>query len=92
MLRAWDYASSDKSLVLCPAMNTAMWTHPLTAQHLATVESFGRRVLVISPITKTLMCGDTGTPTHRPTLVAGPGAMQEAAQIAALLEPYIGPC
>ncbi|XP_035299623.1 phosphopantothenoylcysteine decarboxylase isoform X5 [Cricetulus griseus] len=29
VIRAWDLS---KPLLFCPAMNTAMWEHPLTAQ------------------------------------------------------------
>jgi phosphopantothenoylcysteine decarboxylase len=45
-----------------PAMNTLMYEHPLTEQHLRTV----REVLgytVIGPISKTLACGDVGMPS-----------------------------
>lgn len=68
--RAWDPA---KPLVLAPAMNTAMWTHPLTARQLAEVRSFGPHVTVIEPVVKTLACGDVGT-----------GAMADVTAIAAV--------
>jgi phosphopantothenoylcysteine decarboxylase len=48
-------------------MNTAMWTHPLTAQQLQTVQSFynasrypEKGVLLIDPQTKELACGEVG--------------------------------
>ncbi|KAK7233058.1 phosphopantothenoylcysteine decarboxylase [Aureococcus anophagefferens] len=36
--RAWDF---DKPFVVAPAMNTAMWSHPLTATHLADLRVLG---------------------------------------------------
>lgn len=42
-----------------PAMNTLMYEHPLTAEHLRTVkEVIGYNV--VGPIGKTLACGDVG--------------------------------
>jgi phosphopantothenoylcysteine decarboxylase len=55
--RAWDF-TSNKPFIVAPAMNTAMWTHPITAAQLSTLRSFG--VAVIDPITKKLACGDVG--------------------------------
>lgn len=79
-MRCWDFREeSEKALVLCPAMNTAMWEHPLTEGHLATVKSFGKEVYVVPPIYKTLICGDTGM-----------GAMAEPDQIAKFVEDVRG--
>jgi len=47
-----------KPVVVCPAMNTAMWDHPLTDQHLEVLRDWG--VTVVEPVSKTLACGDTG--------------------------------
>jgi len=55
LLRAWD---PQKPVVLAPAMNTLMWTHPCTEQHLQVLQSRGYRI--INPISKTLACGDVG--------------------------------
>ena len=55
--RAWDFAAG-KPLVVAPAMNTHMWRHPLTAKHIAVLEDIG--CSCISPVTKTLACGDHG--------------------------------
>jgi phosphopantothenoylcysteine decarboxylase len=56
VLRAWDPA---KPLLVAPAMNTAMWRHPLTPRHVATLrDALG--VSVVPPISKELACGDTG--------------------------------
>jgi len=54
-LRAWD---PEKPVVFAPAMNTVMWEHPSTAQHLRTLESWGYRIL--PPASKRLACGDVG--------------------------------
>jgi phosphopantothenoylcysteine synthetase/decarboxylase len=43
VLRAWDFGYSirkGKPLLLAPAMNTAMWEHPLTRSQLATIQGF----------------------------------------------------
>lgn len=39
-------------------MNTSMYNHPLTNEHIAKLKTFGYQE--IPCITKTLMCGDTG--------------------------------
>lgn len=64
-VRAWDM---KKPLYFAPAMNTKMWEHPITAEHLHKLASWGYKE--IAPISKTLMCGDTGI-----------GAMAEIATI-----------
>lgn len=53
--RAWDY---NKPMLIAPAMNTFMWDNPLTGEQLKKMESLG--AMVISPVIKTLACGDTG--------------------------------
>ena len=52
--RAWK----DKPLLVCPAMNTAMWEHPITARQLNDLTSFGYHI--VQPIEKRLACGDVG--------------------------------
>eukprot|EP00439_Symbiodinium_sp_Y106_P049611 s1182_g6.t1 len=54
-LRAWD---PEKPLLIAPAMNTLMWEHPSTAQHLNTLQARGS--IIIPPISKKLACGDVG--------------------------------
>ncbi|SPO25183.1 uncharacterized protein UTRI_02708_B [Ustilago trichophora] len=50
---------SDQKVWICPAMNSAMWMHPLTAKHLGMVkETLGYEVM--GPIEKILACGDNG--------------------------------
>nr|AEE62078.1 unknown [Dendroctonus ponderosae] len=53
--RAWDVS---KPLIFCPAMNTKMFIHPITAVQITTLKSWG--YIEIPVIQKTLMCGDTG--------------------------------
>lgn len=56
VVRAWDFALP---LIVAPAMNTLMWTHPFTEPQLNTLRALG--VNVIPPISKVLACGDIGT-------------------------------
>lgn len=53
--RAWNF---DKQFIIAPAMNTQMFIHPVTVEHLTKVSSWG--IDVIPPVEKTLFCGDTG--------------------------------
>ncbi|KAI5783541.1 phosphopantothenoylcysteine decarboxylase [Geopyxis carbonaria] len=48
-----------KMILVAPAMNTHMYLHPLTEQHLAVLRSWGW-VRVLEPVEKTLACGDVG--------------------------------
>jgi phosphopantothenoylcysteine decarboxylase len=58
VVRAWDL-KNNKPLLVAPAMNTAMYEHPLTRQQLDVItRSFG--YVEIPCIEKTLMCGQTG--------------------------------
>lgn len=57
ILRAWDL-NAAKPVLFCPAMNTKMWDHPLTANQINVLAGFGYRQ--VPPIEKTLMCGDKG--------------------------------
>ena len=68
VLRAWDLGHHverpAKPIVLAPAMNTAMWQHPLTQQQLQTIQSFSSKdkdvVKIVTPMVKTLACGEVG--------------------------------
>ncbi|XP_045483182.1 phosphopantothenoylcysteine decarboxylase [Harmonia axyridis] len=53
--RAWD---TSKPLIFCPAMNTKMYEHVLTKEHIDKLLSWGYQCIPV--IEKTLMCGDTG--------------------------------
>lgn len=55
-----------KGIVVAPAMNTAMWSHPVTAKQLAALEEEwgverGGWFEVLRPMEKMLACGDTGS-------------------------------
>jgi len=53
--RAWDF---DKKIFFAPAMNTLMWDHPVTSGQTWILNNWG--YTEIPPISKTLMCNDTG--------------------------------
>eukprot|EP00927_Polykrikos_kofoidii_P063211 TRINITY_DN58027_c0_g1_i1.p1 TRINITY_DN58027_c0_g1~~TRINITY_DN58027_c0_g1_i1.p1 ORF type:complete len:338 (+),score=61.57 TRINITY_DN58027_c0_g1_i1:90-1103(+) len=55
ILRAW---SPDTPLLIAPAMNTVMWEHPATSEHLKTIQLRGGHV--VPPVAKRLACGDVG--------------------------------
>lgn len=55
IVRAWDMS---KPIVLCPAMNTHMWDHPITKRQLDFCRELGYNV--VSPVEKLLKCGDFG--------------------------------
>jgi phosphopantothenoylcysteine decarboxylase len=50
-----------------PAMNTLMYEHPLTSEHIRVVRDVVRYEIV-GPIGKALACGDVGTCFHRPSI------------------------
>jgi phosphopantothenoylcysteine decarboxylase len=71
--RAWD---PTLPLLVCPAMNTHMWDHPLTEVHLRTLrEVCGYRIL--DPVSKRLACGDVGKGAMAPVgeIVAAVGVV-----------------
>lgn len=55
LARAWDL---NRPVIVAPAMNTHMWDHPITMDHIYTINGFGYKVVM--PQVKTLACGDTG--------------------------------
>ncbi|XP_073706868.1 phosphopantothenoylcysteine decarboxylase [Garra rufa] len=73
VVRAWD---TKRPLLFCPAMNTAMWQHPITAQQVATLKSFG--YIEIPCIAKKLVCGDEGK-----------GAMAEVSTIVETVKQHV---
>ncbi|XP_053175210.1 phosphopantothenoylcysteine decarboxylase [Scomber japonicus] len=73
VVRAWDLS---RPLLFCPAMNTAMWQHPITAQQVSKLKEFG--YVEIPCIAKKLVCGDEGK-----------GAMAEVATIIGFVEQYV---
>ncbi|XP_044258507.1 phosphopantothenoylcysteine decarboxylase [Tribolium madens] len=70
--RAWELS---KPLIFCPAMNTKMFQHPLTATQISTLISWG--YIEVPVIEKTLMCGDTGA-----------GAMAEVVTIVEVIQNF----
>lgn len=70
-IRAWDFGHGSrpgKPLILAPAMNTAMWEHPLTKSQLDVIKSFwnverdeNNMIFVVEPQVKKLACGEIGT-------------------------------
>lgn len=63
VIRAWDTSVSnarEPTILVAPAMNSMMWTHPLTAKQLAILKEEWWWVEVLPPQSKTLACGDTG--------------------------------
>lgn len=55
-----------KKILVAPAMNTAMWVHPVTQKQMSVLEDDwnidnGGWIDVLRPIEKELACGDTGS-------------------------------
>ncbi|CAJ1056626.1 phosphopantothenoylcysteine decarboxylase [Xyrichtys novacula] len=73
VVRAWD---TSRPLLFCPAMNTAMWQHPVTAQQVSRLTEFG--YVEIPCITKELVCGDKGK-----------GGMAEVSTIVSVVQKYL---
>lgn len=55
--RAWDM---KKRVVIAPAMNTEMWNHPATFEHVMRLERWIPELDIIQPIKKLLACGTEG--------------------------------
>ena len=97
IVRAWDTTGTTeanegprivKRIVVAPAMNSAMWLHPITKKQIKTLqEDWGVDggaedrgwVEVLRPIEKTLACGDSGS-----------GAMVEWTDIVSLVVSRLG--
>ncbi|XP_071752598.2 phosphopantothenoylcysteine decarboxylase [Centroberyx gerrardi] len=73
VVRAWD---TSRPLLFCPAMNTAMWQHPITARQVASLKEFG--YVEIPCIAKKLVCGDEGK-----------GAMAEVSTIVNVVKQHL---
>ncbi|MBL3585386.1 bifunctional phosphopantothenoylcysteine decarboxylase/phosphopantothenate--cysteine ligase CoaBC [Rhodovulum sulfidophilum] len=69
--------ATDKAVLLAPAMNLRMWTHPATRRNLATLQSDGIRV--VGPTEGDMACGEYG-----------PGRMAEVPEILAAIEAALG--
>ena len=57
VVRAWD---RTKPIVIAPAMNTHMWDHPATTEHLAALQRWYPHLTIVDPVAKRLACGDDG--------------------------------
>ncbi|KAB8670381.1 hypothetical protein FH972_026294 [Carpinus fangiana] len=74
----------QKVIYIAPAMNTAMWVHPATGEHLDKLVKYGTRegtfpwIEILRPQEKELACGDTGT-----------GAMRDWQEILAKIESCV---
>lgn len=87
IVRAWDTTgeiegSKRKRIVVAPAMNTAMWKHPVTKKQMKILEEdwgVGEKrdgwIEVLNPVEKQLACGD-----------AGGGAMREWSDIVSVIK------
>ncbi|KAL8953807.1 MAG: hypothetical protein Q9222_000372 [Ikaeria aurantiellina] len=89
VVRAWDTTGVidnttglGKRIIVAPAMNTAMWLHPITKKQMRVLEEdWGVDggpegwIEVLKPIEKILACGDSGS-----------GAMRDWTDIVAVIE------
>lgn len=74
----WMALPEGVPCLLCPAMNTAMWQHPVVRRNLRWLEELGRYRLV-APSEKRLACGDVG-----------PGGLAEVPDILAAIDAIRG--
>ena len=92
VVRAWDTtgeiegSKEAKRIVVAPAMNTAMWKHPITKKQLEIFEDewgvIGNDrgwIEVLRPVEKELACGDVGS-----------GAMREWSEIVEVIKLRMG--
>ena len=70
--------ATDKKVLMAPAMNVRMWTHPATQANLATLKARG--VEVIGPVEGAMACNEHG-----------PGRMVEPNDIVAAIENALSP-
>lgn len=55
--RAWD---RNRPFIIAPAMNTHMWEHPVTKEHLTRFKTFSNNNYSVSPQFKMLACNTVG--------------------------------
>jgi phosphopantothenoylcysteine decarboxylase len=70
--RAWDM---NRLKIIAPAMNTKMWEHPITREHLNKLQSWG--YIIVEPQSKVLACGEEGM-----------GAMANVEDIVAVIKKH----
>ena len=69
--------ATDTRVLLAPAMNVRMWTHPATQRNIATLAADG--ILTVGPNEGDMACGEYG-----------PGRMAEPLEIVAAIEAALG--
>ncbi|KAH0844545.1 hypothetical protein AYO21_08565 [Fonsecaea monophora] len=88
VIRAWDTTGlidmRKKRIFVAPAMNTAMWRHPITKKHIQVLqEDWGADkdgwFTILRPTEKELACGDTGD-----------GAMMDWKEIVSYVDEHLG--
>lgn len=57
IIRQWNPSTP---MLVAPAMNTFMYTHPLTKRHLQQIQEDCPAITVLKPVEKVLVCGDIG--------------------------------
>ncbi|MGE0151941.1 MAG: bifunctional phosphopantothenoylcysteine decarboxylase/phosphopantothenate--cysteine ligase CoaBC [Reyranellaceae bacterium] len=77
-LAATVLLATDKKVLIAPAMNVRMWTHPATQANLATLKARG--VEVLGPVEGAMACNEHG-----------PGRMVEPNDIVAAIETLLSP-
>ncbi|KPI90375.1 hypothetical protein ABL78_0451 [Leptomonas seymouri] len=65
VMRAWEIRV--KPVIVCPAMNTAMWTHPLTSIHLSQLEILYKELPCMVAAPNETATASTGKGTASPT-------------------------
>lgn len=75
--------ATDKQVLIAPAMNVRMWSHPATQRNLATLRQDG--ILMVGPDDGDMACGEYGTGR-----MAEPEAILEAIRGALDLRPTLG--
>lgn len=63
IVRSWcpsTFQQVKKPIIVAPAMNTFMYTHPITAKQLNIILSPDFGIEVLKPVEKILVCGDIG--------------------------------
>nr|GFA32905.1 phosphopantothenoylcysteine decarboxylase-like [Tanacetum cinerariifolium]GFA32917.1 phosphopantothenoylcysteine decarboxylase-like [Tanacetum cinerariifolium] len=80
IVRAWDYG---KPIFVAPAMNTFMWSNPLTEKHFMSIDELG--ITLLPPVSKKLACGDSGTGA-----MADPSDIFSCVKLFLELHPHVG--
>ncbi|SCU94427.1 LAFA_0F21770g1_1 [Lachancea sp. 'fantastica'] len=57
LLRCWTPCTP---VLVAPAMNTFMYTHPVTKKHLMMLQEESPHITILKPVEKVLVCGDIG--------------------------------